>query len=301
MKSALRRTTADFRHAQDEPPCSIATTVCNAQQQLLSAPAIRQFPPQSQSQLPSMSLNRTILRAPAALRPLLFQQAQRSLYHSYEHNPPAPYPAVETKILSSALTHVPVHGFTQEALTLGAKESGYLDISTNLFRKGAFDLIIYYLVTQRLALGNRVQFLDENMGVGRRVRSLVMERLRANGEAGVVPHWQGALGHMSLAENIPASLRELAKLSDEIWFQAGDISVDSSWYTKRASLSSVYAATEMYQTQDQSTDFKDTEAFLDRRLDEVRTVGGAVGGTFQWAGFQAGAVVNMLRSKGMRI
>ena len=168
-----------------------------------------------------MSLNRTILRAPAALRPLLFQQAQRSLYHSYEHNPPAPYPAVETKILSSALAHVPLHGFTQEALTLGAKESGYLDISTNLFRKGAFDLIIYYLVTQRLALGNRVQFLDENMGVGRRVRSLVMERLRANGEAGVVPHWQGALGHMSLAENIPASLRELAKLSDEIWFQAG--------------------------------------------------------------------------------
>ena len=248
-----------------------------------------------------MSLNRTILRAPAALRPLLFQQAQRSLYHSYEHNPPAPYPAVETKILSSALAHVPLHGFTQEALTLGAKESGYLDISTNLFRKGAFDLIIYYLVTQRLALGNRVQFLDENMGVGRRVRSLVMERLRANGEAGVVPHWQGALGHMSLAENIPASLRELAKLSDEIWFQAGDTAVDSSWYTKRASLSSVYAATEMYQTQDQSTDFKDTEAFLDRRLEEVRTVGGAVGGTFQWAGFQAGAMVNLLRSKGMRI
>jgi ubiquinone biosynthesis protein COQ9 len=248
-----------------------------------------------------MSLNRTIFRAPAALRPLLFQQPQRSLYHSYEHNAPAPYPATETTILSAALAHVPVHGFTQEALSLGAKESGYLDISTNLFRKGAFDLIIYYLVTQRLALGGRVQFLDENMGVGRRVRALVMERLRANAEAGVVQHWQGALGHMSLAENIPASLKELAKLSDEIWFQAGDISVDSSWYTKRASLSSVYAATEMYQTQDQSTDFKDTEAFLDRRLDEVRTVGGAVGGTFQWAGFQAGAMVNLLRSKGMRI
>jgi ubiquinone biosynthesis protein COQ9 len=248
-----------------------------------------------------MSLTRNILRAPATLRPLYLQQPQRALYHSYEHNLPPPYPATESKILSSALSHVPVLGFTQDALTLGAKDSGYLDISTNLFSKGAFDLIIYYLVTQRLALGNRVQFLDENMGVGRRVRALVMERLRANGEAGVVPHWQGALGHMSLAENIPASLRELAKLSDEIWFLAGDVSVDSSWYTKRASLSSVYAATEMYQTQDQSTDFKDTEAFLDRRLEEVRTVGGAVGGTFQWAGFQAGAMVNLLRSKGMRI
>jgi ubiquinone biosynthesis protein COQ9 len=33
----------------------------------------------------------------------------------------------------------------------------------------------------------------------------------------------------------------------------------------------------------------------------VRTVGGAVGGSFQWAGFQAGAMINLLRSKGMRI
>lgn len=248
-----------------------------------------------------MSLHRTLLRAPATFRPLLIQQPSRALYHSYEHNPPPPYPEPESKILSSALSHVPTHGFTEEALSLGAKDTGYLDISTNLFRKGAFDLIIYYLITQRLALGNRVQFLDENMGVGRRVRSLVMGRLRANGEAQVVQHWTGALGHMSLAENIPASLKELAKLSDEIWFLAGDKAVDSSWYTKRASLSSVYAATEMYQTQDQSTDFKDTEAFLNRRLEEVRVMGSAVGGTLQWAGFQAGAAVNLLRSKGVRI
>lgn len=184
---------------------------------------------------------------------------------------------------------------------MGTKEAGYLDISSNLFKKGAFDLVLYHLVTQRLALGNRVQFLDESMGVGRKVRALVLERLRANADAGVVPHWQGALGQMSLAENIPASVRELGKLSDEIWFQAGDISVDTSWYTKRATLSSVYAATETYQTQDQSTDFKDTEAFLDRRLEEVRIMGSAVGNSLQWAGFQAGAFVNLMRSKGVRI
>lgn len=248
-----------------------------------------------------MSLRNSLLRAPTTLRPLLVQQPARALYHSYEHSPAPPYPESETKILSSALTHVPTHGFTQEALNLGARDAGYLDISTNLFRKGAFDLILYYLVTQRLALANRVQFPDTTTGVGLKVRSLTMSRLRANGEAGVVPHWTGALGHMSLAENIPASLRELAKLSDEIWFLAGDKAVDASWYTKRATLSSVYAAAEMYQTQDQSTDFKDTEAFLDRRLEEVRVMGSAVGGTMQWAGFQAGAVVNLLRSKGMRI
>jgi ubiquinone biosynthesis protein COQ9 len=196
---------------------------------------------------------------------------------------------------------VPAHGFTEEALSLGAKDAGYLDVSTNLFPKGTFDLVMYHLVTQRLGLKERIQFPDEKLGVGRRVRSLVLERLRANADAGIVPRWQEALAVMSLAENIPASLKELGALSDEIWFLAGDTAVDSSWYTKRASLAGIYAATEVYQTTDQSTDFKDTEEFLDRRLEELRTVGGAVSSTMEWAGFQASAMVNLLRSKGVRI
>jgi ubiquinone biosynthesis protein COQ9 len=48
---------------------------------------------------------------------------------------------------------------------------------------------------------------------------------------------------MSLAGNIPASVSELAKLSDEMWFLAGDDSHDMNWYTKRATLSGVYAST----------------------------------------------------------
>lgn len=106
---------------------------------------------------------------------------------------------------------------------------------------------------------------------------------------------------MSLAGNIPASLKELAALSDEIWFLAGDVSVDSSWYTKRASLASIYAATELYQTTDQSTEMRDTEQFLDRRLEEARVLGSAVGNFTQWAGFQGVAAVNMMRSMGVRI
>ena len=196
---------------------------------------------------------------------------------------------------------MPTLGFTKEALSLGAKEAGYLEVSTNLFPKGTFDLVMYHLVTQRLGLKERIQFPDEKMGVGRKLRSLVLERLRANADAGVVSRWQEALAIMSLAENIPASLKELGALSDEIWFLSGDTAVDSSWYTKRAPLAGIYAATEVFQTTDQSTDFKDTEEFLDRRLEELRTVGGVVSGTMEWAGFQASAMVNLLRSKGVRI
>ena len=245
---------------------------------------------------------RNILRTPASIRPLLFHPP-RALYHSYEHDLPPPFRAAESAILSSAFAHVPTLGFTQEALTLGAKDAGYLDISTNLFPKGPFELVNYYLVTQRLALKDRIHFPQDQqqLGVGRKVRSLVLERLRANVDADVVKRWQEAIALMSLAENIPASLRELSALSDEIWFLAGDVSVDTSWYTKRASLAAIYAATEVYQTTDQSTEFRDTEMFLDRRLEDLRVVGGAVGNTLRWAGFQGSALVNLLRSKGVRI
>ena len=48
---------------------------------------------------------------------------------------------------------------------------------------------------------------------------------------------------MSLPQNIAGSMAELARLADEMWFLAGDTSVDFSWYTKRATLSGVYAST----------------------------------------------------------
>ena len=243
---------------------------------------------------------RTFLRTPSTLRPALFH-ATRAAYHSDDHPLPPPYRDAERRILSNAYAHVPRLGFTQQALTLGAKDAGYLDVSTNLFPKGPFELVMYHLITQRLGLKDRIQFPDEKMGIGKKVRSLLLERLRANVDSSILPRWQEALGLMSLAENIPSSLRELRDLSDEIWFLAGDTSVDTSWYTKRASLAGIYAATEVYQTTDQSTAFRDTEEFLDRRLEELRVTGSAISNTTEFLAFQGSALVNLLRSKGMRI
>lgn len=106
---------------------------------------------------------------------------------------------------------------------------------------------------------------------------------------------------MAQPSYIPESLKELAKLSDEIWFLVGDTAVDSSWYTKRASLSTIYASTELFMTNDQSEGFAETRKFLRRRLDEVQEVGGTIRSLGQWVGFTASAGLNVLRSKGMPI
>ena len=129
----------------------------------------------------------------ASNRPAAAALRQRCLYHSYDYAQPPPFPPAESAILSSAYAHVPNHGFTIDALKLGARDAGYLDVSTNLLPRGVFDLINYHLVTQRLALQNNVQFPEEGeqgkkMGVGAKVRTLTLARLRANEP--VIHRWQ---------------------------------------------------------------------------------------------------------------
>jgi len=68
-----------------------------------------------------------------------------------------------------------------------------MDVSTNLFPRGVFDLVNYHLVMQRLALKHSVQFPPDNeqgkkTGVGAKVRALVLARLRANEP--VIHRWQ---------------------------------------------------------------------------------------------------------------
>jgi ubiquinone biosynthesis protein COQ9 len=115
-------------------------------------------------------------------------------YHSYDHPPPpGPFNATETAILSAAILHVPLHGFTNTSLALGARDAGYLDVSTNLFPKGAFSLVHYHLLTQRLGLGKHSQVSkpsenEKPLGIGAKVKALTWARLLSNEP--MIHRWQ---------------------------------------------------------------------------------------------------------------
>ncbi|TAQ87343.1 hypothetical protein B7494_g4326 [Chlorociboria aeruginascens] len=223
---------------------------------------------------------------------------RQRFYHSYDHPPhPGPFTPTETAILSAAIPHIPSHGFTHTALALGAKDAGFIDASTNLFPSGAFSLVHYHLVAQRLALANHKHILhsapdQKPLGIRTKTKLLLWERLMGNRK--IIHRWQEPT-------NIPTSIAELTSLSDEIWFLAGDTDVDVNWYTKRTILSSIYGATELYMTTDKSPDYTDTKEFLDRRFRDFTVVGKLAESTFQWVGFTAHAGINVLRSKGIRI
>ncbi|KAK2044268.1 rpsU-divergently transcribed protein [Colletotrichum somersetense] len=224
-------------------------------------------------------------------------------YQSYDHpNSTTYFRPHEQIILSAAYKHVPEHGFSYKALALGAKDTGYLDISTSVLAEGPFSLIRHHLVGSRegLAVKSKDMFGERSQfDIGEKVERLTWERLLEN--ATIIDRWQEALAIMAQPSYAPASIKELAKLVDEIWFLSGDASVDASWYTKRTSLSMIYVSSELFMTNDKSAGFRDTKDFLHRRLNEVKEAGGILGSVGQWVGFTASAGVNVLRSKGLRI
>jgi ubiquinone biosynthesis protein COQ9 len=54
-------------------------------------------------------------------------------------------------------------------------------------------------------------------------------------------------------------------------------------------------------TTDKSARFQDTREFMERRFEDGRSIGSAVGSVGEWVGFTAHAGLNVLRSKGVRI
>jgi ubiquinone biosynthesis protein COQ9 len=106
-------------------------------------------------------------------------------YRSSNHPHSPRYTSLQHTILSNALAIVPSSGFTSESLTQGAKQAGYLEITHNLFPRGPWSIVEYHLVTQRESLSSIS--LDEQ-GVGRTIRKLCMERLKAN--KNVIGQWQ---------------------------------------------------------------------------------------------------------------
>ncbi|TDZ18333.1 Ubiquinone biosynthesis protein coq9 [Colletotrichum orbiculare MAFF 240422] len=136
-------------------------------------------------------------------------------------------------------------------------------------------------------------------GFGLRVEHLAWERLLGN--VSIIGQWQEALAVMAQPTYASVSLKELARLADDIWVLSGDNCVDSSWYTKRASFSLIYASSELFMTNDNSPGFRDTREFLQRRLHETDEARGLLSSVGQWAGFTTSATVNVWRSKGLRI
>lgn len=139
----------------------------------------------------SISRNQQHLRQPA----LRSHSPNHRAYHSHHHPDPPPheYTNSQTTILTAALKHVPSLGFTRDALTLGARDTGFLDVSIQLLPRGEFDLILFWLASRRGLVRAAVEQKgllaeSQSLSVEDKTKALIMERLRMNSD--IRHQWQ---------------------------------------------------------------------------------------------------------------
>lgn len=138
-----------------------------------------------------------------------------------------------------------------------------------------------WLVAESLLLNMLKSWLNpENQNPSSRS---VLSRLRLNEP--IARHLGQAQAILTQPGNVPMSLAELHRLSDDLCFYSGDRSHSFDWYAKRMAISSLYVASELFMSQDKSLGFKDTFEFVDRRLDELENTKYVVNSVTEWSSF----------------
>lgn len=170
------------------------------------------------------------------------------------------------RLIDAALQHVMFDGMSDRAVAQGARDIGMAPALARVhLPRGGVDLAAAYHRRGDQAL--RAD-LVANPPVGRfrdRVTEAVMRRLalsdREMARAGAVV--------LALPQNAALGARLVWESVDAIWQGLGDESQDVNWYSKRATLATVYGATVLYWLGDDSPGAAETRAFVERRIEGV--------------------------------
>lgn len=172
-------------------------------------------------------------------------------------------------ILDKALEHVVFDGWSQDCFAAAARDAGLTMAQARaLYPRGPLDLAIAFHKRGDRQMINRLR--QENL-LAMRFRDRIAAGVRFRLEA--VAEHKEAVRRGSALFSLPINAPEGAKLvwgtADAIWNTLGDSSEDYNWYTKRTTLSAVYAATVLYWLGDTSPQSDATWEFLDRRIENV--------------------------------
>ena len=170
---------------------------------------------------------------------------------------------VRMKVFDCALNHVAEHGWSSQAISLGAKEAGFAKLDMEKFETN--DLLMHFV---RESNGKLLCYLQDNADHYKDnktslIRDAIEFRLRL-----IIPYinvWAEAMKMLISPKLFSQSTDELSKMVDDIWCYAGDESSDLEWYIKRGALAQLYGGLQLVMLSDLSDDFKDTWKFLDQR------------------------------------
>lgn len=160
-------------------------------------------------------------------------------------------------------------GWNEKAVEAAAEQAGVdIEMAGLAFNEGPVDMIDAWF--QAVDDAMIAKFSEDELGamkIRERITALVVARLEA-----LESDREGLRRALAILA-APPNLRTAAKLgwraADKMWRLAGDTATDYNHYTKRTLLSAVYGSTISVFLDDESDDYAETKAFLDRRIENV--------------------------------
>ena len=160
-------------------------------------------------------------------------------------------------------------GWSDAAVHAAADEAGVdRDVAKLAFKDNAIDMIDAWIDSIDMELTHRLPAEKlAAMKIRDRITALLATRLEI-----MAPDRESlrrAMAILAMPQNLVRSAKIGWRSADRMWRLAGDTASDFNHYTKRMTLSAVYASTLSVFVNDDSDNFADARAFLDRRIDNV--------------------------------
>jgi ubiquinone biosynthesis protein COQ9 len=191
--------------------------------------------------------------------------------------------------------HAAFDGWRPPAVAMAAQQQGIdSDIAQLAFADGPFGMIDAWFasIDARMVAALPPETLAA-MSIRKKIAALVEARLDL-----LAPDRE-ALRRAYAVLALPANALRAAKLgwraADAMWRAAGDVATDFNHYSKRMTLSAVYASTLLVFIDDDSEDHADSRAFLARRVEDVMRFEKAKA---QWRGVGGGERLSLSRFVG---
>ena len=176
------------------------------------------------------------------------------------------------RLIEAALPHIPFDGWGRAALHMAAEDIGVSKVQADgAFSSGGRDMIAWHSMLADRRMVDALAEMDLlSMKIRERITTAVRLRFEQN-----TPHREAVrkgVAFLALPTNAGLSLKLLHRTVDEMWHAAGDTATDWNYYSKRMLLAGVYSSTLLCWLNDNSEDFAETWAFLDRRIGDVMKV-----------------------------
>ncbi|WP_106746055.1 COQ9 family protein [Yoonia maritima] len=174
----------------------------------------------------------------------------------------------KAKLLDAILPHVAFDGWSPAAFNMAVNDVEIPDAEAKAScPRGAVDLAIAFHQQGDNAMVAALKATDlSELRFRDKVATAIRLRLSAVDD-------KEAVRRGTTLFAMPHMAADGAKLiwgtADAIWNALGDTSRDANWYSKRMTLSAVYASVVLYWLGDDSLDGQATDAFIDRRIDDV--------------------------------